>query len=161
MTIRATASPDDVATARALFVEYAASVSVDLCFQDFETELAELPGAYAPPAGGLLFAEHEGQVVGCVALRPLDPPSVAEMKRLYVRPPGRGQGAGRALTEAVLTLARRIGYDRVRLDTLPEMQDAQALYRRMGFRKIAPYRHNPTPGTVFMEFDLATGRDET
>jgi len=158
VTIRAIASPDDVATARALFYEYAASVSVDLCFQSFDAELAGLPGAYAPPAGVLLLAESAGRAIGCVALRPFDPPSVAEMKRLYVRPAGRGLGAGKALTEAVLTAARRAGYDRVRLDTLPEMADAQALYRKLGFLTIAPYRHNPEPGTVFMEFTLASAR---
>lgn len=153
-TIRSSVLPEDLAVARALFVEYAASLSVDLSFQDFETELTTLPGAYAPPAGALLLAELAGDVVGCVALRPLDPPSVAELKRLYVRPAGRGAGAGRALTKAVLEHARRAGYERVRLDTLPFMREAQALYRALGFVDIPPYRHNPVPGTSFMALDL-------
>lgn len=158
VAIRASASPADVAAARGLFIEYAASLSVDLSFQDFESELATLPGEYVPPAGALLLAEWASEVVGCVALRPLDPPSVAELKRLYVRPEGRGKGAGRALTEAILELARRARYDCVRLDTLPAMREAQALYRHLGFREIPPYRHNPVPGTVFMELDLRSSR---
>jgi GNAT superfamily N-acetyltransferase len=107
--IRPTGSPADIASVRALFREYADSLGVDLCFQDFETELATLPGAYAPPAGALLLAEQTGVAVGCAALRPLEPPTIAELKRLYVQPAARGSGLGRTLTEAVLELARRLG----------------------------------------------------
>ena len=154
-TIRPSASAEDVATARRLFVEYAESLSVNLtCFQDFDQELASLPGEYVPPSGALLLAEHDGEVVGCVAMRPLEPPAVAELKRLYVRPNGRGLGLGRALTEAALAIARGAGYETIRLDTLPEMKDAQALYRRLGFREILPYRHNPIGGSMYMELAL-------
>jgi len=153
--IRPSASAEDVASARRLFVEYAESLSVNLCcFQDFDQELASLPGDYAPPAGALLLAEHEGEVVGCVAMRALEPPGMAELKRLYVRPNGRGLGVGRALTEAVLAIARGAGYETIRLDTLPEMKEAQVLYRRLGFRETLPYRYNPIGGSVYMELAL-------
>lgn len=154
MTIRAIASPTDLAAVRDLFQEYAASLETDLSFQDFGAELKSLPGAYQPPAGALLIAEVAGHVLGCVALRPLEPPVVGEIKRLFVRPAGRGQGLGSALVTAILECARRAGYRCVRLDTLPSMATAQALYRRLGFREIAPYRHNPIPGSRFMELDL-------
>ena len=160
MTIRPIASPADLAIARTLFEEYGASLGVDLAFQDFDTELATLPGAYVPPAGALLLAEVNDEVVGCVALRPLEPPLVAELKRLYVRQAGRGLGLGSALTTAALEHARVAGYRWVRLDTLPSMSRAQALYRDLGFYKIPAYRHNPVPGTMFMEIDLtATSRE--
>jgi len=159
ITIRSLDGPADAAVTRLLFAEYAASLDVDLGFQDFETELASLPGAYVSPAGALLLAEQERQVVGCVALRPLEPPLVAELKRLYVRPAGRGQGAGAALTNAILAWAREAGYERVRLDTLPSMGQAQALYRQLGFREIPAYRHNPVPGSMFMELDLRDWQD--
>jgi len=154
MVIRPIASPADFTIARTLFEEYGASLGVDLAFQDFATELATLPGAYVPPTGALLLAELEGEVVGCVALRPLEPPLVAELKRLYVRAAGRGHGLGSALTLAALDQARAAGYRRIRLDTLPGMTQAQALYRQLGFRDIPPYRYNPVPGTRFMELDL-------
>jgi putative acetyltransferase len=153
--IRPADSPADIATVRTLFREYADSLGIDLCFQDFETELATLPGAYAPPAGALLLAELEGRTVGCVALRPLETPRVAELKRLYVRPGARGSGVGAALTETALRLARKAGYACIRLDTLPTMASAQALYRRLGFHEVAPYRLNPIPGALYMECDLA------
>jgi ribosomal protein S18 acetylase RimI-like enzyme len=155
LAIRPIDSPADLATARSLFREYADSIGVDLCFQDFETELATLPGAYRPPRGALLLAERRGEAAGCVALRPLEPPAVAELKRLYVRPSARGAGLGAALTEAALETARAAGYARIRLDTLPTMAAAQALYRRLGFREVAPYRLNPIPGALYMERDLA------
>jgi len=152
--IRPMSSEADLAAVRELFVEYSGTLGVDLCFQDFDAELRGLPGAYVPPGGALLVAEAAGHVLGCVCLRPLEPPTVAEMKRLFVRPAGRGQGLGAALTRAVLQCARDAGYRRVRIDTLPSMQEAQALYRGLGFREIAAYRHNPVPGSLFMELEL-------
>jgi ribosomal protein S18 acetylase RimI-like enzyme len=152
--IRRIDSPADLATARMLFREYADSLGVDLCFQDFETELATLPGAYRRPRGALLLAERAGEAAGCVALRPLEPPAIAELKRLYVRPSARGAGLGATLTKEALKLAREAGYARIRLDTLSTMAGAQALYRRLGFREIAPYRVNPIPGALYMECEL-------
>lgn len=154
MTIRPIATPADLVEVRELFEEYAASLETDVGFQDFGAELRSLPGAYRPPAGALLIAEVAGQFLGCVALRPLEPPAVGEIKRLFVRPAGRGQGLGLALATASLESAREAGYRRVRLDTLPSMTAAQALYSRLGFHEIPPYRHNPVPGTRFMELDL-------
>jgi len=154
-TIRRIDSPADLATARMLFREYADALGVDLCFQNFESELATLPGAYRPPRGALLLAEHGGDAAGCVALRPLEPPAIAELKRLYVRPSARGAGLGAALTEEALKLAREAGYARIRLDTLPSMTGARAIYQRLGFREIAPYGVHPIPGTLFMECELA------
>lgn len=152
--IRQCQSAADIVLARTLFTEYATSLGINLGFQDFATELATLPGSYAPPNGALLLAELASAVVGCVALRFLEAPDVAELKRLYVRPTGRGQGVGLALTEAVLACARRAGYHRVRLDTLLRMTDAQRLYRQLGFYEIPAYRHNPVAGTVYMELQL-------
>ena len=152
--IRPVESAADVVTARAMFTEYAASLGIDLSFQDFTAELASLPGAYAPPAGALLIAEINAVAVGCVAVRPLEPPLIAELKRLYVRPTGRGSGTGLAFTEAALGIARAIGYARIRLDTLPSMTAARRLYARLGFREISAYRHNPVPGTAYMELTL-------
>lgn len=154
LTVRAAASEADVAAVGDLFREYRASLETDLCFQGFDAELRGLPGAYRPPGGALLVAEVAGALVGCVALRPLEPPAVAEMKRLYVRPAGRGQGIGEALVRAILARAQAAGYQRVRLDTLPSMAAAQDLYRRLGFREIEAYRDNPVAGTRFMELDL-------
>jgi ribosomal protein S18 acetylase RimI-like enzyme len=144
-----------LATARALFHEYAESLKIDLCFQNFATELATLPGAYARPGGRLLLASVEQQFAGCVALRPLGP-GVAEMKRLYVRPSFRGFGVGRILAEAIVKESRLAGYRRLRLDTLPSMGMAQSLYRHMGFRPIAPYPDNPVEGAVYLELELAS-----
>lgn len=155
MIVRPVVSAADLAAVQDLFREYAASVETDLCFQGFDAEVCGLPGAYQPPAGALLVAEVAGALVGCVALRPLEPPAVGEIKRLYVRPAGRGQGLGAALASAILECARAAGYRRVRLDTLPSMTAAHGLYRRLGFREIAPYCDNPVPGVRFMELDLA------
>ena len=143
----------DLGTVRALFLEYGAGLGVDLSFQDFEAEVASLPGDYVPPTGALLLAELDGRPVGCVAMRPWNT-ETAEMKRLFVRPEGRGSGAGRALAEAVIACARRAGYRRMRLDTLPTMTAARRLYESLGFREIAPYRFNPIPGTAFLELAL-------
>jgi GNAT superfamily N-acetyltransferase len=140
--------------ARELFLEYATSLGFSLCFQGFDRELADLPGDYAPPKGRLLLAEYGGQLAGCVALHRLDD-EICEMKRLYLRPQFRGQGIGRVLVERVIDEARTIGYRRMRLDTVaPIMRDAVAMYRRFGFREIAPYRENPIAGALYMELEL-------
>lgn len=147
-------SPDHIEVARTLFLEYADSLGVDLCFQDFGTELAGLPGDYAAPRGALLLALDGENRLGCVAVRPLQWPEVAEMKRLYVRPAGRGQGLGRRLAEAAIDFARETGYSAMRLDTLPEMIGAIALYESLGFRGTDAYRFNPVEGTRYLELDL-------
>src|SRR5580693_3658471 len=143
-----------IAQARELFLEYAQSLGFSLCFQNFDQELAGLPGDYAPPEGRLLLAEYEIQLAGCVALHKLEP-GVCEMKRLYLRPQFRNRGLGRALAERILTEARQIGYHRMRLDTVePVMSDAVAMYRKLGFKEIAPYRANPMAGAMYMELNL-------
>jgi GNAT superfamily N-acetyltransferase len=145
---------------RALWGEYAEWLGVDLCFQDFEKELAELPGKYAAPDGRLLLAMLEEQVTGCVALRRLDA-EACEMKRLYVRPTFRGQRLGKTLIEAIIAEACSIGYKQMRLDTLPpKMLEAATIYRLFGFREIDAYYFNPVAGAVFMELDLR-GDDKT
>jgi GNAT superfamily N-acetyltransferase len=146
--------PEDIAAVRRLFRAYADWLAVDLCFQGFERELAELPGAYAPPAGRLLLARVGGDVVGCVGLRPLEP-GVCEMKRLWVEPGFAGRGIGRSLAETIIAAAREIGYGRMRLDTIPaRMPAAQHLYASLGFREIPAYYHNPLSGVVMLELEL-------
>jgi putative acetyltransferase len=153
LEIRPATSAHDLALARELFAEYASSLPFDLSFQDFERELAELPGAYAPPSGALLLAVEAGGAAGCVALRALAQ-DICEMKRLYVRAAHRGSGLGRRLVDAILREGRARGYARMRLDTVPGMEAAIALYRACGFREIPPYRPNPIPGALFLEVDL-------
>ena len=156
--IRLAQSARDVIQARELFEEYAASLDVDLCFQNFAQELAELPGAYAPPRGRLLLAGPTALAVGCIALRPLDDDAqrtaIAEIKRLYVRPEARGTGLGRTLVEAIIDEARAIGYRELKLDTLREMKAARSLYAALGFREGEAYYHNPLQGTVYMKLAL-------
>jgi ribosomal protein S18 acetylase RimI-like enzyme len=153
VVVRPAMSAGDIAEARRLFKEYEASLDVDLRYQGFEQELAGLPGAYAPPRGRLLLAVDDSAPAGCVALRPLGA-DVGEMKRLYVRPAARGKRVGRLLAEAVIREACLIGYSRMRLDTLPSMKDALALYRALGFEEIAPYYASPVADTRFMELAL-------
>lgn len=157
MTILPATRPDHVLAARTLFEEYAASLSFDLCFQNFRHELDTLPGEYAPPFGGLWLATaNGGRAAGCVALRRLGA-GVGEMKRLYVRPDYRGSGLGRRLIEAVVAEATGLGYDCLRLDTTPEMAAAIRLYEAVGFVRIPPYRPNPVAGVTYMELPLGRG----
>ncbi|HUH92465.1 MAG TPA: GNAT family N-acetyltransferase [Casimicrobiaceae bacterium] len=169
--IRAVRTPDDVALARSLFVEYAQWLKVDLCFQDFERELAELPGAYAPPRGRLLLGGSRAQAFGCVALRPLatacgcgksaaGAEGVGEVKRLYVQPSRRGEGWGERLARAIVGEARSIGYRELKLDTLAWMVEARALYARLGFRECAPYYDNPLDDVVYMSLALAPSAEK-
>jgi putative acetyltransferase len=147
-------SPSQIAQARELFLEYAQSLGFSLCFQNFDQELARLPGDYAPPEGRLMLVECEGQVAGCVALHGIDS-GICEMKRLYLRLQFRGKGLGRVLAERIIAEAREIGYRRMRLDTVePVMKDAVAMYRRLGFKEIAPYCANPIAGALYMELEL-------
>jgi putative acetyltransferase len=157
-------SPQQISLARELFIEYARSLGFSLCFQNFDEELSGLPGDYAPPEGCLLLAEYENQFVGCVALHKLafggrsevgHGFEFCEMKRLYLRPQFRGKGLGLVLADRIIAEARKIGYRRMRLDTVePVMKDAVAMYRRLGFREIAPYCENPMAGTLYMELEL-------
>jgi ribosomal protein S18 acetylase RimI-like enzyme len=151
--IRNADTPELLRHARRLFEEYAASLGFDLCFQGFDDELAGLPGDYAPPSGALLLALDGKEVVGCVGLRRFDE-GVCEMKRLYVRPVSHGKGIGRSLAVAAIDAAREIKYRSMRLDTVPRMTEAIALYRSLGFTTIPPYRHNPVEGAVFLELKL-------
>ena len=154
LTMTQAESPEQIEKVRELFLEYAESLGFSLCFQSFDQELANLPGDYAPPGGRLLLAEYRGQSAGCVALHPLGT-GACEMKRLYLRPQFRGRGLGRLQAEAVIAEARTIGYQKMRLDTVePVMPNAVAMYRRLGFKEIEPYRPNPIAGALYMELDL-------
>lgn len=148
---------EDIETVRALIKEYAQDLGIDLCFQDLDAELANLPGEYAAPRGALFLAIVDGMAVGCCALRPLDASdyaNAAELKRLYVRKAFRGFGLGRHLAEATLDAARQAGYDCVLLDTLSDMESARALYEELGFEEIPPYYHNPIAGAHYLKADL-------
>ena len=151
--IRSAELPRDLEVVRALFEEYANGLGVDLAFQGFDRELAELPGKYQPPAGSLLLAWNGERAVGSIALRPLDS-RICEMKRLYVRPEARGEQLGRRLVERLCREARDAGYARICLDTLPMMVSAQSLYESLGFVPVEPYVFNPIPGTKFLALDL-------
>lgn len=155
MRIEQAASPEFISIVREIFLEYSESVGAGFCFQGFMEELAQLPGEYAPPCGRLflVFDDQGGKIAGCGALRCIDA-DTCEMKRFYVRPAFRGKGLGRELIHALIGAAREIGYARMRLDTLPSMTTAIALYRALGFREIPPYWANPVPGVVFFECDL-------
>ena len=154
LTLAQAESPAQIAQARELFLEYAQSLGFSLCFQNFDHELAGLPGDYAPPDGRLLLAEYEGQLAGCVALHELEA-GICEMKRLYLRPQFRGHGFGGVLAERIIAEACRLGYQRMRLDTVePVMKDAVAMYRKLGFKEIASYCANPMAGVIYMELEL-------
>ena len=157
MAIDVATSAQDMAIAAQLFREYADSLGLDLAFQNFDDELARLPGDYAAPRGALLLAYVDGALAGCCALRPLDNadiPNAAEMKRLYVRPAFRGFGLGRQLAETILDAARQAGYASVLLDTLDDMEAARNLYADLGFQSIEPYYHNPIPGAHYLKADI-------
>jgi putative acetyltransferase len=148
--------PEHIEQARELFIEYGESLGFSLCFQSFDVELKNLPGAYGPPRGKLLLARSRSKdhSAGCIALRELAP-NICEMKRLYVRPGDRGSGLGRMLVERLITEARALRYERMRLDTIEAaMKDAVALYRRMGFQEIAPYSSVPIDSALWMELLL-------
>jgi putative acetyltransferase len=147
-------TPSDIQQARELFKEYEAGLGISLCFQNFDQELANLPGDYAPPRGRLLLAREFDQAMGCVALRPHGP-TTCEMKRLFVRPEYRDRKLGRVLVEALIEEARKTGYARMRLDTIVDrMGRAVSLYKSIGFVEISPYRDNPVDSATFMELDL-------
>jgi ribosomal protein S18 acetylase RimI-like enzyme len=144
---------EDILTAKALFQEYSESLGFDLDFQNFDEELANFPGQYSPPTGRLYLARYHDQPIGCVGLRKFEK-SVCEMKRLYVKPEFREKQAGRNLARAAIKAAKIIGYEYIRLDTLPSMESANKLYRSLGFGPIEPYRYNPIDRAVYMELNL-------
>lgn len=154
MKIKRALTTDEIEEVRRLFREYEAFLGVDLCFQNFEGELAGLPGKYAPPDGLLLIAAEGREVSGCVGLRKLEG-GACEMKRLFVRPEYRGQGLGRKLAERIIDEAVSLGYSLMRLDTLDKLQEAIRLYESLGFKQREPYYHNPLSGVLYWELDLS------
>ena len=151
------ATAEQLADARALFREYAAGLQVDLCFQNFEAELAGLPGEYAAPGGALLLAYADDALAGCGAMRPLtdvDHANACEMKRLFVRRAFRRFGLGRVLAQALMDRAASAGYSVMLLDTLDEMESARELYATLGFEEVAPYYYNPIPGAHYLKVQL-------
>ena len=157
IVIRVAVSASDMAQARTLFLEYAATLTIDLRYQGFAEEVATLPGAYAAPRGMLLLAGPRDAAIGCVALRPIagtGDTALAEIKRMYVHPAARGTGLGRRLMESVVAGARAMGYRELKLDTLAQMREAQLLYGKFGFRECAPYYPSPIAGTVYMSLTL-------
>jgi ribosomal protein S18 acetylase RimI-like enzyme len=153
VNIRTATSAEDIKIVRKLFRGYQTSLGIDLCFQNFESEMEQLPGKYGPPEGRLYLAFDGGQVVGCAGLRKIEE-GVCELKRLYVPPAYRGRGIGRKLVHQAVEEAHAIGYGHMRLDTLPSMRTAQELYRSLGFRRVAPYTNNPVEGAIFLELKL-------
>jgi len=155
--IQPVSSPEDLTEVASLFEAYARSLKIDLSFQNFTTELSDLPGKYGPPSGVLILARHidTNKAIGCVGLRPLDTEGVCEMKRLYVAPQGRGSGLGKALARQVIEEAKKIGYRFIRLDTLGSMKEAQGLYKSLGFVEREAYYDTPIEGTVFLELNLS------
>lgn len=155
LTLFPASTPEHFALARELMTEYARALEFNLCFQNFEKEMAELPGRYAEPAGTILLALHDGRPAGVIALRPLEEGRICEMKRLYVRPAFRAHGIGGALTEAVIAAARRKGYSHMRLDSIRgRMDEAILMYRRLGFHEIPAYYQNPMKEALYLELDL-------
>ena len=151
--LRAAQFPQELPLVRSLFEEYAQSLGIDLCFQNFADELRCLPGKYQVPQGALLLAWEDGQALGCVAMRPVDH-NRCEMKRLYVRPEARGRQLGLLLAQQICVLARNAGYRQICLDTLPSMLAARQLYDKLGFKPVAPYVYNPIDGVIFLGLDL-------
>jgi ribosomal protein S18 acetylase RimI-like enzyme len=156
ITFAQAVSAADIAVARTLFKEYEQSIGVSLCFQNFDQELANLPGDYAPPSGRLLLVRVDDQIAGCIALRKLDD-STSEMKRLYLRPEFRGRGLGEPIVQTLIHEAKLIGYSKIRLDTIPgRMDQAINLYRSIGFKEIPAYYDTPFGDTLYMELDLTS-----
>jgi ribosomal protein S18 acetylase RimI-like enzyme len=152
--IHAAKLPDELPVIKQLFQEYAASLNFDLDFQDFRDELETLPGKYSAPLGSILVAKENGEILGCVAVRPLGP-EICEMKRLFVKPAHRRKKIGRELAMAIIEEAKRLGYRAMRLDTVEAMKEASALYRALGFQLIEAYCYNPIPGAMYFELKLA------
>ena len=151
------ATSEDYAQAKCLFEAYQSFLGIDLCFQGFAAEINSLSTMYGPPRGALLLARGGNNTAGCVGLRDLGD-NIAEMKRMYVLPLFQGRGIGKALTTAIIATAKLLGYDAIRLDTIPKLERAVDLYRRMGFREIEAYRHNPDPTALFLELKLKSYR---